>query len=173
VVVAKTSPIRGIAEARGAICAVNEFRSHSGMNALRALVAPHHADGRFFSRVRITGSHENSIAAVVRSEADICAVDCVTYGLLAQHRPAALVGTRVLCQSAPAPAIPFVTRADLGEQYFHRLQAALLEVLSDPVLGVVRWKLCMSGGEAVSAADYDVIRRFEDEAAVRGYPDLR
>ncbi len=142
------------------------------MNAMRALVAPHHVGGRFFSRVRISGSHVDSIAAVVRGEADICAVDCVTYSLLAQHRPAVLVGTRVLCQSAPAPAIPFVTRVDRGEEIIRRLRAALLEVLGDPALGVVRWKLCLGGGEALPAAEYGVIRRVEDGAVARGYPEL-
>ncbi|HJN61556.1 MAG TPA: hypothetical protein QF630_10980, partial [Alphaproteobacteria bacterium] len=39
VVVAEGSAIAELSEARGAVCAVNGLDSHSGMNALRALVA--------------------------------------------------------------------------------------------------------------------------------------
>ena len=172
IVVGEGSAIGELAAARGGVCAVNGFESHSGMNALRALVAPLHRGGRFFSRVTVCGTHAESLAAVARGDADICAIDCVTHGLLARHRPAALAGTRVLCQSARAPGIPFVTRVDRGEAFAVRLQAALLQVLGDPALGGACRELFIAGGVALPASAYGRISEIASEAAVSGYPDL-
>lgn len=173
IVIAESSPIAELVELRGGVCAINGFESHSGMNALRALVAPHQRDGRFFLRVMECGTHADSIAAVARGEADICAVDCVTHALLARHRPSALAGTRILCQSAAAPAIPFVTRLDRGEEFARRLQTVLLEVLADPGLADARETLLIAGGGIVTLGHYDRIAQFESEAAALGYPELR
>ena len=43
--------------------------------------------GRFFSRVVTSGSHPASVAAVARGEADVAAIDCVTYALLDRYLP--------------------------------------------------------------------------------------
>ena len=63
------------------------------MSALRALIAPHAASGRFFAEVRVSGAHSASLAMVARGEADVAAIDCVVHALLARHRPGALHGT--------------------------------------------------------------------------------
>ncbi len=173
IVVGEGAAIAELSDARGSVCAINGFDSHSGMNALRALVAPLHRDGRFFSRVLQRGSHADSLAAVASGEADICAVDCVSHALLARHRPAALAGTRILCQSARAPAIPFVTRVDRGETFALRLQTALLQVLGDPELEDVRRDLLIDGGEILPITAYERITEFATAAAAKGYPELR
>lgn len=173
IVVGEGAAIAELSDARGRVCAINGFDSHSGMNALRALVAPLHRHGRFFSRVTQCGSHADSLAAVARGDADICAVDCVSHALLARHRPAALAGTRILCQSARAPAIPFVTRVDRGEPFALRLQAALLQVLSDPELEDARRDLLIDGGEILPITTYGRISEFETEAAAKGYSVLQ
>ena len=43
------------------------------------------------------------------------------HALLARHRRAALDGTRILCQTDPAPGIPFITRVDRGAAFAARL----------------------------------------------------
>jgi ABC-type phosphate/phosphonate transport system substrate-binding protein len=173
IVVAENSPIAEVAEARGGVAAVNGMESHSGMNAMRALIAPLQRGGRFFSRVTECGSHADSLAAVARGAADICAVDCVSHALLMRHRPATLAGTRILRRSASAPAIPFVTRFDRGEEFARRLQDALLEIIADPALAGVRETLFIGGAEIVPLGDYDRIAEFESAAAAEGYSELR
>jgi len=172
ILVGENSAIGAVAEAHGGVCAINRFESHSGMNALRALVAPLHEGGRFFSRVTPCGSHAGSAAAVARGAADICAIDCVTHGLLARHRSAALAGTRILCQSSTAPAIPFVTRVDRGEEFAARLQTVLLEVLVDPATETARRDLLIADGHALPLA-YARIKEFATDASAQGYPELR
>ena len=61
VVVRDDSPVEHIESLRGSRCVINTLNSHSGMNALRALVAPLHLNGKFFSAVALSGSHESSL----------------------------------------------------------------------------------------------------------------
>lgn len=172
VMVAKGSAIAELSQARGGVCAVNGLESHSGMNALRALVAPLQRGGRFFARVAVCGTHAESLAAVASGAADLCAIDCVTHALLARHRRAALDGTRILCQTDPAPGVPFITRVDRGDAFAARLQAALLEVIGDPELSEARRDLLIGGGEIIPLGEYDRIREFESQATAGGYPRL-
>src|SRR5690606_14850562 len=134
IVVPERSRATSLGDLRGAVCAVNERSSHSGMNALRAMLAPLAAGAPFFREVRMTGGRVGSVAAVQRGGADVCAVDAAPHALLARHRPGALAGTRVLGRSPGAPALPFVTRADAPEALVTALRAALAEALADPEL---------------------------------------
>src|SRR5262249_7187037 len=90
VMVAADSAARALEDLRGRRGAVNSLDAQSGCNALRALVAPAARDGRFFGSVSLTGSHLASLALVASHAADVAALDCVTHGLLARHRPQAL-----------------------------------------------------------------------------------
>ena len=132
VLVAEDSPATEISDLRNAVCVVNSHESHSGANALRALVAPLNRRGRFFSRIVTSGSHPASVAAVARGEADVAAIDCVTYACLHRYRPALLEGTRRLRYTARAPGIPFVTRAGSDSNRIRHLQSALLEAFEEP-----------------------------------------
>src|SRR5215475_14223755 len=96
IVVAGDNPATAIADLRGARCAVNAPDSQSGYSALRAAVAPHARNGRFFSSVVVSGSHVASLQLVAAGATDVAAIDCVTHALVARYRPAALEGTRVL-----------------------------------------------------------------------------
>jgi ABC-type phosphate/phosphonate transport system substrate-binding protein len=172
VVVAADSPARSLEDLRGAVCAINSRESHSGMNALRALVAPLSRGGRFFSEVKAIGAHSASLAMVARGEADVAAIDGVVHGLLARHRPAALAGTRALGQTASAPAPPFVTHAGASDDLVARLRAALIRTFGDPALAAARSDLLLAGIEILPARAYDRIKAFARLAARHGYPVL-
>lgn len=110
---------------------MNGFNSHSGANALRALVAPLSRNGRFFSKVRVSGAHISSLAYLRAGEADVVAMDCVLHALLLRHRPHAMSGTRVLCLSESVPSPPIITGASANRELIKRLRYALSETLSD------------------------------------------
>ncbi|MGH6932614.1 MAG: phosphate/phosphite/phosphonate ABC transporter substrate-binding protein, partial [Dongiaceae bacterium] len=114
-----------IRQLRGARCAINGRESHSGYSALRALVAPHAEGGRFFGDVVASGGHGKSIELVASGQADVAAVDCVTFALLSRHRPAAVANVRVLCQTPSAPNLPFITRRSADDDLPKRLRAGL------------------------------------------------
>ncbi len=169
VVVAEDAAVSSLEDLRGKVAAINDRQSHSGMNALRALIAPLSRAGRFFAAVEVSGAHAASLAMVARREADVAAIDCVTYALLARHRPAALAGTRPLCETARAPAPPFVTRAGAGEDLIERLRAALRATCEDPGLAAARDDLLLEGIEVLPPSAYQRITAFERVAARHGY----
>jgi ABC transporter, phosphonate, periplasmic substrate-binding protein len=172
VVVAENSPARSLEDLRGGVCAINGWNSHSGMSALRALIASLSHGGRFFARVELSGSHRASMAMVARGAADVAAIDCVVHGLLVRHRPDAVAGTRPLGHTPQAPAPPFVTRAGTGGATVARLQAALFRAFDDPSLEPARADLLLAGIQVLPLAAYDRIKAFERFAARRGYPVL-
>jgi ABC-type phosphate/phosphonate transport system substrate-binding protein len=172
VVVAEDSQARGLDDLRGGVCAINSRHSHSGMNALRALIAPLSRDRRFFRAVRESGAHSASIKMVARGEADVAAIDCVVHALLARHRPAALAGTRALARTPGAAAPPFVTRAGAGDEAVERLRAALARTFDDPLLAAARDDLLLAGIAILPISAYVRIKAFERYAARHGYPAL-
>ena len=173
VLVAENSPATEISDLRNAVCAVNSHESHSGTNALRALVAPFSRRGRFFSRIVTSGSHPASVAAVARGEADVAAIDCVTYAHLERYRPSVLEGTRRLCFTAQAPGIPFVTRAGSDPDRIRQLQNALVEAFEEPEVRAAGASVFIDGVQILARSAYDRIAEMERLAASQGYPELR
>ena len=172
VVVRESAAARALGDLRGQVAAINHPDSHSGSNALRALVAPLARRGRFFGGVEVSGSHAASLAMVADGAADVAAIDCVSHALLARHRPAALAGTRVLCRSAAAPAPPFVTRAGAGEALVERLRATLRRACAAPPLAAARDALLLDGVAILPSSAYRRIPAFARLAARHGYAAL-
>ncbi len=172
ILVAEDSSATELSDLRNAVCVVNSRESHSGANALRALIAPLSRRGRFFSRIVTSGSHPASITAVARREADVAAIDCVTYACLERYRPSLLRGTRRLCYTAQAPGIPFVTRAGTDPNRIRHLQSALLEAFEEPEVRTAGVAMFIDGVEILPLSAYDRIVEFERLAAGRGYPNL-
>ena len=163
-VVRADDPAGSPAALRGRVFALNAWDSNTGMNLARALFAPFARDGRFFAAVIGTGGHRASLAAVAAGRADAACIDCVTYGLLQRHAPAAVAGLRVLAESAPCPALPFITSAGTPPEQIAALRAAL-DQPAEP--------LALTGVAVLPAGAYDGLRDLAAGAARRGYPILR
>ncbi len=169
VVVRADEPATTPAGLRGRRAAVNGWDSQSGMNALRALVAPHAVGGRFFAQVATSGSHRRSIAMVREGQADVAAIDCVTLELLRRVDPGALEGVEARFETASAPALPYVTRRGIEPGLLAALRAGLTAALTDPQLAPVRGQLLLAGMDFDRAADYAVITDMERSAEMYGY----
>ena len=165
-------PARGLGDLAGRVCAVNNRASQSGYNALRRALASHAVDGRFVSAVLETGSHMASLAAVAEGRAGLAAIDCVTFELLARHRPSAVAGLRILAWSERAPGLPYVTRATAGRDVVSRLREGLRAALADPALAGARQALLLVDAEPLSAAAYAQIDDMERDARALGYPEI-
>ncbi len=161
-----------IEDMRGATVAVNGYDSQSGFNALRALVAPHAEQGRFFAGVLETGRHHASMEAVVSGKADICAIDCATYALTLAHMPELATGTKPLTATDKAPSLPYVTHIGRSDKEVEALRAGLLEAAADSSLANVREQLMLGGFESLPRSAYDRIDTMEKEAIKAGYPEL-
>jgi ABC-type phosphate/phosphonate transport system substrate-binding protein len=157
---------------RGRRCALNAWDSNTGMNLLRAMVAPLARGQRFFAGITLSGSHRRSLALVADGGADVAAIDCVTLALLTRIDPAMVARTRILGWSPPSPGLPMITSATTDEATIEELRGALAGIIRDPALAETRDTLLLGGYEALPYETYAVIRRFEAEAADLGYPHI-
>ncbi|MDH3660514.1 MAG: PhnD/SsuA/transferrin family substrate-binding protein [Alphaproteobacteria bacterium] len=155
---------------RGAIAAINGLDSHSGCHILRAMVAPLASrGGRFFGRQIITGSHAGSLEAIEAREADVAAIDTVTFSLIKRSMPEALTSFRVLGRSPLAPAPPYITSPTASKEDIQRIRDALVDALADPDLAACRDELMIRGAKLVGVEQYnriDEMARIGESAGV-------
>ena len=173
IIVRASAKFCNLGELRGGICAINTDDSHSGMNILRAELASFLPLTPFFSNVRVTGGHAASLAAIQNGEADIAAIDCVTFALLARWRPEAVSGLRILAWTQAAPALPIITNRHTSMHVLHEIRRALDAVMGDPALQTIRQMLLLERFEVLTWRDYAAIIAIEQAAIEGGYPVLR
>jgi ABC-type phosphate/phosphonate transport system substrate-binding protein len=172
-IAARQSNIRSIEQSRDKVVAVNTPDSNSGMNVLRHAVASGNVDGRYFSRVLASGGHLYSLQAVARGEADIAAIDCVSYQLIEDHWPELVSQVQTIGYSVETCGLPFVMpNALIGSTdcavIINQLNQALASC-SDSV----RDRLHLTGFASVNLGDYESIIEVENSAIEQGYPELR
>jgi ABC-type phosphate/phosphonate transport system substrate-binding protein len=144
----------------------------SGHLALRCLVAPKARAGRFFAGATETGSHLSSMELVAKRDADVAAIDCVTFALAGRLRPALAAQLRILTWGPFAPALPFVTRTGWSPPELTRLRRALIDAVADPDLAKPRAALLIGGVEFLDEDTYGRILSLEAEADSHGYTGL-
>ena len=173
IIVAEDCPFHDVLEMGGCSVAVNGPESHSGMSALRHLVAPKNVDGTFFGSVIYSGGHVQSLELIQQGSAEIASIDSVTYALLEHYRPKAISGMRILGRTFFAPAPPYVTHIRRGNDVSFQVKNALLRAFADPSLESCRSDLFLKGISDLDANIYEKVLDFEVYAAKLGYPELR
>lgn len=166
IVVWRYEPARTLADMRGRRCAVNELSSNSGMNLLRAAIAPLVGHGAgFFETVTISGSHRRSLEMIAEGEADLAAVDCVSWAHLLQIAPQLTDSLRVLAWTEASPSLPLVTAAGTDAATLQALRLALAEAANDPTLAPVRKRLFLSGFDFAPDPGFVRVRELAARAA--------
>jgi ABC-type phosphate/phosphonate transport system substrate-binding protein len=164
------SSIATLAACRGARAAYNQDDSNSGMNVFRHAVAPLAQGGRFFSETIRTGSHLGSLRAVAANEADVAAIDCVTYAFVCDALPELAQQVRQIGSTAESPGLPLVAAHDVPQAVIETLRAALHEsIRSQPELAA---RLRIKGFSRLSLDEYARIDQLESEAEALGYANL-
>jgi ABC-type phosphate/phosphonate transport system substrate-binding protein len=167
-------PANTLGALRGKICAINSADSNSGMNLLRAEIAPlalNHE--KFFARIVTTGSHASSVEAVADGHADVAAIDCVTWALLQDRRPTALREIRLMGWTQSTPGLPLITSLRTSQATCRTLIDALHDVIADPGLTQIRTALRLEKFVELPLGAYDRILDPERNAIACGYPILR
>jgi ABC-type phosphate/phosphonate transport system substrate-binding protein len=172
VVVRADSVANSLHDLRGGRCAVNDLTSNSGMNLLRAEIAPLAGGKTFFKSVLVTGSHLASVEAITQDEADIAAIDCVTWAHLQHWRSGLTDRLRVLTWTVRSPGLPLITSLGTSPSQVATLRAALDDVAGDPELREVRETLLLEGFSVTPAEHYRAALRLQDIAVGLGYPQL-
>ena len=172
VLVREDSHFRKLEDLRGGVFAVNSWHSNSGMNLPRALLARYAGGKPFFRSVIETGGHPPSMERVVAGEADAASIDCVTFAFFQDYRPSAVASLRILAETPPSPAIPFVTSRKTAPNHVAALRRSLVRVASDPLRRETLAKLRIRNIGPADPAAYPRILDYERDAARLGYPEL-
>jgi ABC-type phosphate/phosphonate transport system substrate-binding protein len=172
VIVQAHSDYQNLADLRGHRVAINNWNSHSGMNALRHSIAPLAEGKAFFSQVLVSGGHVLSMHAVAAGQADVAAIDSVTWALMRRYQPEASKTLRILTWTAPAPSLPYAVRIQADERTFQKVQAALIAAGADPDLAPVRDRLLLKGFIPCDTPDYQTMLDFCSQSEALFYPVL-
>ncbi|WP_407316793.1 phosphate/phosphite/phosphonate ABC transporter substrate-binding protein [Pseudomonas sp. nanlin1] len=150
-------PRQSLAALHGCRGVINAYDSNTGMNLLRHSVAPYRRDGWFFRRMAVSGSHRASLRQIAQGEADLAAVDSVTFAYLKHHDPAQVAGVRVIARSVQSPTLPYITRVDGPDP--GELRDALNQALA--ALPAVAEVLAITAVLATELDDYQALRGYD------------
>ena len=139
---------RTLADFRGLTAACNARDSQSGY---RALLTETGGDAVFFSHIVWSGSHRQSLAALQREEADIAAIDCVTFALLARYQPQALAGLTVIGKTTSTAGLPLITSRKTSARGLNALRTALGEIAREEAIA---GPLLIEGFSAIERDSY-------------------
>jgi phosphonate transport system substrate-binding protein len=128
VVVRNDAPIHAFSDLQGGLWAYNDPCSLSGYYCLLDKLAGSNTDETFFDHVFCSGSHLNSIEAVLSGKADAAAIDS---NVLRIQAPALRKGLRVIESWGPYPIQPVVVNSALRPDLKRRLRAAFLSTVQD------------------------------------------
>jgi ABC-type phosphate/phosphonate transport system substrate-binding protein len=110
--------------------AVNSAASLSGFHSL-VHTFPELA-GRWPSDVTHTGSHAASLALLQRGEADIAAIDEVSWHLLARHRPSLVADLAVVGHGPRIPCPPIIAAGSLTNSQIADVRASIVDAIRSP-----------------------------------------
>lgn len=130
----------------GARVAANGSDSQSGWAALGAVA---HKEGIDFREVTFTGAHRESACAIATGQADLAAIDAVSWKMISRWDRFA-DGLKVFGQTPPTPALPFITAPGTDPAPIRRALARAIDALT----ATDREALCLSGVAMIRAETY-------------------
>lgn len=165
-------PASTLADFRHRVAAYNSTDSQSGYRSLRDRVAPLAVGGQFFARAIPSGAHIASLALVRGGQADIAAIDCISYAQFQRYQPEVLDGIRILGRTASAPGTALVTALGTPPALLALLRESLHQAMADPALAATRAALLLGGFKVVDAAAYAGMQAMDRQAAALGLERL-
>jgi ABC-type phosphate/phosphonate transport system substrate-binding protein len=168
-VVRDDDPATSLQGLRGRIFGCNSLLSNSGMNLPRLSIARIAEGKSFFAEVKMTGGHIASLDRLADGSIDLCSIDCVTWGFFEKFRPEAAARFRLIGETPPSPALPYVTSAATTSRDRQALTEALHEFMADPTTSDIRHALNLVEIVDVDTSVYAGLLDYEMEAAKLGY----
>ena len=171
-VVPAGSGASALPDLRGSRFLLNSPVSNSGMNLPRRSLAEIAGGRAFFVEVIETCGHPASLDRLLRGEGDVASIDCVTYAFWRHYRPDAAARLRIIGETVPSPAIPFVTSIATPPDTVQVLRAALRTLMREVRYAEVRRGLMLTDIVDLPDAAYSDLLDYEREAAELGYPAI-
>jgi phosphonate transport system substrate-binding protein len=154
VVVRTDAPIHAFSELEGGSWAYNDACSLSGYYSLLNKLAESGADESFFDNILCSGSHLNSIEAVLNGKADAAAIDSNVLRIRSRETPALRNELRVIESWGPYPIQPVVVNSTLHPDLKRRLRAAFLTTEQDQITHRILKQFGLSHFVAGDPEDY-------------------
>jgi phosphonate transport system substrate-binding protein len=154
VVVRHGSFIQTFSDLRGSSWAYNDAGSLSGYYSLLDKLVASDLDESFFDNVFCSGSHLNSIEAILRGGADAAAIDSNVLRSRLRERPDLQQRLRVIESWGPYPIQPVVVRSALDPALKVRLRTAFLATEDDQRTQHVLEQFGLTRFVAVDQEDY-------------------
>jgi phosphonate transport system substrate-binding protein len=132
VIVHTESVYTSFEDLRGCIWAYNQRVSHSGYNLVCSHLFEHGKSRHYFGAMRATGSHYQSLQAVLDGTAHACAVDSHVLDVLQQEKPEIKTKIRIVESLGPSTIPPLVIARRLDRNLKQRIRAALLSMHEVP-----------------------------------------
>jgi phosphonate transport system substrate-binding protein len=131
VVLRNDAPFQAFSELEGGSWAYNDACSLSGYYSLLNKLAGSGANESFFDNILCSGSHLNSIEAVLSGKADAAAIDSNVLRIRFREAPALRDKLRVIESWGPYPIQPVVVNSAHHPELKQRLRAAFLTTEQD------------------------------------------
>ena len=163
---------RTLSDFRNRVVAYNSADSQSGYRSLRDMVAPLAVGGQYFAQAIASGAHIDSLTLVRSGQADIAAIDCISYAQFQRYQPEALTGIRILGRTASAPGTTLITALDTPPELLALLRQSLRQAMADPALAATRAELLVGGFEEVDAGAYAGMKEQDQKAMALGLARL-
>ena len=175
-IVRKNAPLKSWQDLRGHSYVYNEQNSNSGYNMPRYKLVRLGARSweDWFSQIRVSGSHEESIRLVSRGFVDASSVDSLVLDFDRSIKDPDALNVRVievLGYPQGAGITPVVISNKADPRLASELQAALLNMHKDPEGRRILAKALILRFDAPNDKNYDDVRQMEQAARDAGFRD--
>jgi len=130
VIIAQENNNESSVRLEGKHAVINGDDSYSGCLALKCFVADNGSGESPFASVLVSGGHRASLCAVASGNADIAAIDCVSW-YLANQCESAVRNLKVIGHTQSRPGLPLITCGDTSAQEISVLRDALAKAVDD------------------------------------------
>ncbi|WP_300038090.1 PhnD/SsuA/transferrin family substrate-binding protein [uncultured Roseobacter sp.] len=121
---------KDLREFHNSLLARNDARSQSGWAAVEAHLSENNTGFSFAGQTIDTGSHAASARAVAGGDADIAAIDAVTWSLMVRDTEIT-DDLRIIAVTRPTPGLPLITAASRDANALRDICRKAVQALSD------------------------------------------
>jgi phosphonate transport system substrate-binding protein len=173
-IVRKDSPLKTWADLKGKSYAFNEMTSNSGYNLPRAkLISLGARNWQYFSRIVVSGSHEESIRLVANGAVDASSVDSLVLDYDRLLHDTAALNVRIIEHLGPAGIPPVVISKKADQSIKQPMMNVMLGMHNDPEGKRILDKALMTRFAPPDDKNYNDIRDYQKMAVNAGFVDYR
>ena len=152
--------------------AINGEDSQSGYHAMRSALVTDNLPAPFFARQLVSGAHRETIKRIVEGDADIGAIDPVSWALCKQFETRVTDNLRVIGQGPYTPGLPYIINKSLLSEQERQLLSQELQTLLQNLPEDLAKDLMIADAVPCNTADYDIFNQYNSASNKAGHTRL-